>query len=472
VGAGDLEQLFVELERRLFVLVVVVRRRRWLRRGRWLRRRRRLRRLIQLLDAFAQDGRGAFVLERRGPTIEGSVAVRAAQACVPFLEGNAFGLQLSTRHPIVIERRLGRSAKITSLEGAQLSTLHAAALPRLVAHGHVGERWARGFEKSPLHESRGILRLFTGLLVRAPEGSWLRISATANRRSVAYEIDEVFVAPEDGLVPLVLSIRPRLDGPLRLDGEIATLALVQPGLAIEEKDLEGDRAIGEAHASFYDPAYFSTKKGDTTRKYKRLVAHATKDAEDAASRVVRAGPVSYAIETRDACLTRDHLAPVARSPGVRVIGFDSLLAFDVAWDGMSVTIDFDREALARHARSLERTWTGVYGARFMEEHRGALLYLTKYFTPHPHGEAHFFVKPWAFVATPPGISSLVEGMHGEGWDVLRGVVATDMFHAAPAVFLLRRAGERVRVREGQRLVDVIPFPRALDTKVRTVEWSS
>lgn len=428
--------------------------------------------MIELLDAFAQDSRGAFVLERRGPTIEGSVAVRAAQACVPFLEGNAFGLQLSTRHPIVIERRLGRAAKITTLEGTQLTTLHAAALPRLLAQGRVGERWARGFDKSPLHESRGILRLFTGLLVRARAGSWLRISGTANRRSVAYEIDEVFVAPADGLVPLVLSIRPRIDGPLRLDGEIATLAVVQPGLSIEERALEEDPAIGESHASFYDPAYFSTKKGDTTRKYKRLVAHANSEPSDGATRVVRAGPVSYAIETRDACLTRDHLAPVARSPGVRVVSFASLLAFDVEWDGMSVTIDFDRKELARHARALERTWTEVYGARFMEEHRGALLYLTKYFTPHPHGEAHFFVKPWAFVATPPGVSALVEGMHGDGWDVLRGVVATDMFHAAPAVFLLRRAGSRVHVREGQRLLDVIPFPRSIDTKFRTLEWSS
>ncbi|MGZ3416732.1 MAG: hypothetical protein ACXVEE_02645 [Polyangiales bacterium] len=428
--------------------------------------------MIELLDAFAQNGTGAFVLERRGPTLDGSVAVRAAQACVPFLEGNAFGLQLSPTKPIVIERRLGRAPKVTTLDGVQLETLHAAALPRLRAHGHVGERWARGFEKSVLHESRGIFRFFTGLLVRAPQGSWLRISSNANRRSVAYSIDEVFVAPEDGLVPLVLTIRPRVPGPIRLEGEIATVAAVRPGVAVGESELADERAVGESHAEFYDPAYFATKKGDTTRKYKRMVAHLDRHEGEGSARVVRAGPVSYAIETRDACLTRDHLAPVARSPGVTVVSFSSLLAFDVAWDGMSVTIDFDRPTLARHARALERTWTEVYGASFMEKHKGALWYLTKYFTPHPHGEAHFFVKPWAFVVTPPGWSSLVEGMHGEGWDVLRGVVASDVFHAAPAVFLLRRAGDRVRIREGEHLLDVLPFPRGIDTKIRMIEWAA
>ena len=90
-----------------------------------------------------------------------------------------------------------------------------------------------------------------------------------------------------------------------------------------------------------------------------------------------------------------------------------------------------------------------------------MLYFTKYFTPLPPGETHFFVKPWAFMQTPPGWSCLLEGVHGDGFDVLRGVVATDVFHAMPAVFQVYRAGEPIRVRFGEPLLQVMPIPRRL-----------
>ena len=90
-----------------------------------------------------------------------------------------------------------------------------------------------------------------------------------------------------------------------------------------------------------------------------------------------------------------------------------------------------------------------------------MWYFTKYFTHHPPGEPHFFVKPWAFVQTPPGWSCLLEGVHGDGFDVLRGVVATDMFYATPAVFQVYRTGEPIRVRFGEPLLHVMPIPRRL-----------
>ena len=121
----------------------------------------------------------------------------------------------------------------------------------------------------------------------------------------------------------------------------------------------------------------------------------------------------------------------------------------------------DRDALAEGARAVERTWSEAFGPGFVEEHRGALWYLTKYFTPHPPGEPHFFVKPWAFTRTPPGWSSLLEGRHGEGWDVMRGVVATDAFFATPAVFRVQRLGDPIRVAAGEPLLQVTPIPRWL-----------
>jgi class 3 adenylate cyclase len=50
------------------------------------------------------------------------------------------------------------------------------------------------------------------------------------------------------------------------------------------------------------------------------------------------------------------------------------------------------------------------------------------------------VKPWAFTQTPAGWSSLLDGLHGDGYDVMRGVVSTDRFFATPAVFRVHREG--------------------------------
>lgn len=108
-------------------------------------------------------------------------------------------------------------------------------------------------------------------------------------------------------------------------------------------------------------------------------------------------------------------------------------------------------------------WRDAVGGGARLEHPGSELYLTKYFTPHPPGEPHFFVKPWALTATPPGWSCLVEGIHGDGYDVLRGIVSTDVFHATPAVFRVHREGAWIAVPEGAPLLRVIPVPRSLLT---------
>src|SRR5688572_1345473 len=154
--------------------------------------------MIEVLDAFE----GLFALTRRSGTLDGSIPVRAARACVPLLEGNAYGFQVRLSRPLTIERRLGRAPKIND---ARLMQLHAAAIPRLIAHGYLraNSAWHRAFATSPVFESRGVLYLFTGLFLRAPRGSVLRVSSTANRRSYAYSVDEVLLDE----APLVLAIR-------------------------------------------------------------------------------------------------------------------------------------------------------------------------------------------------------------------------------------------------------------------------
>ena len=118
--------------------------------------------------------------------------------------------------------------------------------------------------------------------------------------------------------------------------------------------------------------------------------------------------------------------------------------------------------------AIRAIWRAALGDAVVDGAKGALLYLTKYVSQHPPGEPHFFVKPFALTQTPPGWSCLLEGLDGDGsddepYDVWRGVVRTDAFHATPAVFHLWRQGVAFVVPEGRPLLRAIPLPRSLQT---------
>ena len=427
---------------------------------------------FEVLDAL-----GLAKLEKRSGDLDGAVPLRVAQACVPMLEGNAFGWQVSLIRPIELERSLGRwSVRLAEPHRAALEAAHRAALPRLVAQGLIprGGAWHTALAGGvvvierpglSLRRTTTRVRLWTGLLVRPDAGVWLRVSGTANRRNRSIDVEETFVRDDGALVPLVLDITLREGGPDRvhLEGEVATLAPMAPGALIEEVPLAEAREIGEAHAAFYDAAYFAAKKNEPTRKYRRLKLPEPRDEDGPARcRVIGAGPSAHVIRA-DARFAGPEgpSAPARGGAAVARVVFGNLVAFEARFDGLSLTIEPDRGALADGARAVEDTFARALGPSFIEQNRGALWYLTKYFTPHPPGEPHFFVKAWAFFQTPPGWSSLIEGVPGDGFDILRGVVATDVFHAAPAVFQVHRSGDPIRVAAGQPLVHVLPIPRRL-----------
>ncbi len=161
-------------------------------------------------------------------------------------------------------------------------------------------------------------------------------------------------------------------------------------------------------------------------------------------------------------LDATHTSPRARPAEPRTIArarFSADVGLRARFDGQDAAVTPDPSDLARGAAEVRAALARTFGDAWLEENRGAVLYLTKYVTPHVRGEPHFFVKPWSFTVTPPGWSSLVEGVSGRGYELLRGVVWTDRFHATPAVFALE--GPPVAVERGAPLIDVIPFRRAL-----------
>ena len=406
---------------------------------------------FEVLDAL-----GLARLVKRSGDLGGSAPLRVTQGCVPMLEGNAFGFQITLHHPIVLRCSLDRVAvEIAAPYGEALVAAHRGALRRLIAQGFLppdgllATVFADDFVKVEGAGPGNVhVRLWTGLCVRADAGVWLRVSATANRRNRFIDVEERLIADDGAFVPLILDMKLRADAPgqVRLEGEIGTVAPFAPGAHIDDVPLAEAPEIGAAHAAFYDDAYFEAKNGNLTRKYRKMkpFPDALESDAPARCRVITVGPAAHTI-----------------TGAIPRVVFANLVPFEACYYGYTLTVAPDLHVLRAGARAVERTFAEALGPTFLGKNRRAMWYFTKYFTPHPPGEPHFFVKPWAFMQTPPGWSCVLEGVHGDGFDVLRGVVATDVFHATPAVFQIYRAGQPIRVGFGEPLLHVMPIPRRL-----------
>jgi hypothetical protein len=406
---------------------------------------------FEVLDAL-----GLAYLVKRSGDLEGSVPLRVAQACGPLVEGNAFGFQVTLRQPITLRRSAyGVSVEIAAPYGEALAAAHRAVLPRLLTRGvlppdgPLHSAFADNFIKvdvQPMGQVR--VRLWTGLLVRPDTGVWLRVSSTANRRNRFIEVEEQFIADQGAYVPLILDIKLRSGAPdvVRLEGEMGTAAPVAPGVRIDEVPLAEEAEVGVAHAAFFDGAYVEAKTAGPTRKYRKMKPppdHSESDAP-ARCRVINVGPAAHTI-----------MGSIPR------VVFANHVPFEASFDGYTISVEADESVLRDGVREVERTFAEALGPDFLGKNRYAMGYFTRYFTHHLPGEPHFFVAPWAFVRTSPGWSCLLEGVHGDGFDVLRGVVATDMFYTTPAVFQVYRMGEPIRVGLGEPLLQVMPIPRRL-----------
>ncbi len=417
-------------------------------------------RSFEILDALD----GLFRVVKRSPTLDGSLPLRAAQACLPLLEGNALGFTLKLERPARIERRLGRLRFVPG-EGWPDAALVEHRLARLAARLLIPARGAfhHAFGRAPAVADRGVLWIWTGLLVRPMDGVWARVARTTNRRNLLVDVRETFAAP-GAFTPIVLGLAPRFGAgqkSVEIAGDLATLAPAMADLQVAVRALVDAPELGRAHAEFYDAAYFSSKKKASTRKYRRLVSAAVR-RQVGPIEVVQAGPCPMVVAREGLIASADAPLPVRTRDGAPPrVRFLNLVDFDARYDGKDLRLRFDRDALRRNVAVLERQWSELYGESYLADHRGALFYLTKYFTPHVAGEPHFFVKPWAFVRTPPGWSSVVEGAAGDGFDVMRGVVETDRFFATPAVFHVHRLGAPIRVAAKDPLADVYPVPRDL-----------
>lgn len=404
---------------------------------------------------------GLVTLERRSPTLDGSVPLRVAQACLPLLAGNAFGLQITLSSRIELTRRFGRWTLAKPLP-AELERRVRATLPMLAARGlwQPHGAWAKAFESGLVSISPLPLSLFTGLFVRPREGIRLRLSSVKNRRSLAYDVKEAILDDSAGWTPLVLTVAPRGNTCI-LQGELATLAPLPATATFRSLAFEQAEALARAHLGFYDRAYFETKRGgEVSRAYRRRAA--LESSATVASLSTQVDYVDAGVQTAQPGAPPSFHRPSgpqtdATAAPDRLIVHNAV-SFSAHYDGLLVQVQPDAGELARFSERVRARWKGMLpeGA-----HEGALLYLSKYVTPHPQGEPHFFVKPSMLFRTEPGTSLLLEGKSLEGAEILRGVTESDWFHATPAVFHLLAPGTSITVRAGAPLLELFPQSRRL-----------
>jgi hypothetical protein len=475
---------------------------------------------------------GLFRLEKRSPTLRGSVPLRVAQACVPLLQGNAFGLQVVLREPLPLLRGpLGFSLALDDEAASKLRARYAAGLAQALRLGWLvpDGAWHRFLREQALFLAparrlgpKPVLQLFTGLFIQPDPGLGLRLLSVGNRRPRSFDLHETLYASGE-LATLGTSLPPVADGPIPLclqlaltpmarrerrivlTGELACLAVMPAAASFAVHSLAERPEVGRAHCAFYDASYFRHKEGSPTRRYRKQVRSSVRDVPSAdaptdattdatndvlgvlspsdptrsgvdllppawrryspaQSEVILAGPTELELVGEDQFLSSAGPQPLTRSPQaprLQHVLFRNLLDFHARFDGATVAIDYAAADLEAPARLLRGRFLQVYGQDFVDKHPGALLYLSKYFTGHPPGEPHFFVKPWAFTRTPPGCSLLVQGCAGDGYDILRGVIATDQFHATPAVFAVGRSESAISVPARTPLLRAYPLPRAL-----------
>jgi hypothetical protein len=409
---------------------------------------------IQALPGFCR-------LYKRSPTLDGSLPLRAVQHCAPVFEGNEAGFQISLEQPMTMRRnRRGIHIDMTPPAFRQTQDEARGRIERLVEEGLIrrGGYWHRLFSQEALPIRGSRIHLWSGFLVRPAAGVCLRVGQAFNRRSRISVVEHVIV-DASAFTPLVLEI----DGknlssePLWIEGEIGCVLPIAPAARMTLSPVRRAPKVVETFETFFSSHYFEMKKSRPTGKYRRMLRN--QETEPAATtcnaEVLYAGPAVHALSS----LTRFHgPAGVARRApeGVALprCTVRNTARIDAAWDGQSFTRD--ERGLARVLPALERDWRAAGGSLSSDGYE----FLSGYLFTQNRDEPYFLVQPWVFSLTPPGWSTVVEGLTVAGSDGMRGIIQTDRFHPVSMVYRIFAPGPVV-VPRGAPLMRFFPIPRRL-----------
>jgi hypothetical protein len=410
-----------------------------------------------------------WLLDRRSPTLEGSVPVKAVQFCPPFIQGNTAGFHLWPGESTLLRKgRNGLTVGLTETAQAQLTTDYAARIARLADDGLLerGGYWHRKLSAGAYWGEGRELHLWTGYLVRPRPGVWLLVTGAFNRRSPVAVREHVLADPK-AFVPLVVTLDVTSVGgkDTWLEKEVASVLPLRPDVTFTSCAAGEEPEIDRAYIRHLAARATTFKPGTYNAIYRKLTKgepSAPADGPAACRLVVTGGPDVHEFRTFKRFATPKGWSKT-HPAGDRLQYLDVRNIFDIegAWDGHAL-----RELKSQTPRAVRRlfdVWSGLYGDEFPELPFLLESYICRYafFTHGPRiGEPYMSVVPWVLVRTPPGWSSVVDGPHRDGIDAMRGVISTDQFHFLPDVWHFLRP-LRFKIPRGVPLTRVLPAPRDL-----------
>jgi hypothetical protein len=404
---------------------------------------------------------GFCTLVKRSPTLDGTLALRAAQHCSPVFEGNEAGFQVSLSQPMTLSRDgAGLHIDMTSPAFKQTQEEAPDCIERLVKQGLLERNghWHRLLAADAVPSRGARIFLWSGFLVRPVPGVCLRVGAAFNRRS-RISIVEHAIADSDRFTPLILEIDARRLGPspTYVTDEIGCVLPVAAQARLQLASIRRAPGVVRAFESFFDAHYFETKRSKPTGKYRRLVRESP-DAEDAAdcdAQVFTAGPAVHTVSTMDRFFGPGGISKQA-PPGVALPQgtVTNVAHLEATWDGQTFT--HERKEMAAALRSLARDWRAAGGSSSGD----GFEFLSGYMFGPGRDEPYWLLQPWVFAVTPPGWSTVADGVDVGGCDGMRGILRTDQFHSLAMVYRMYAPG-RIAVRAGAPLIRFFPIPRRL-----------
>jgi hypothetical protein len=314
-----------------------------------------------------------------------------------------------------------------------------------------------------------VLRIHTGIWVEEESGSTLRLTNNSFRRHRGLQIENEIIAggkPHALVLHLRLSTLPQ-ERALTIVGELATIGPVAADIPWTAAGREQFRDLVGRHQDFFDKRYFDGKRGGPTRKYKAMLRSRSQQAPlEALSEQADAPQIVFASFANHHQSTE---FAIQRSADIHYAEIRAALGFSAHFDGARVHFEYKSERLQERAREISDEWSalGEEIANRLAKHQGAMWYFSKYFTPHADGESNFFIKPATLALAPPGIALLVDGACGNDFDVLRGVIDTQIVGALPAVFAMHSTDTSIE--DGQVLARVFAVEFASLTRAHAVQ---
>lgn len=346
----------------------------------------------------------AWTVRAPSSLLDGNVPLRAAQACVPFVEGNGAGLVLRPPRGIVLQKQRSswtcadRSVCVTHRKGALALTID------------------------------------TGLTIE-PVGGAIELDRAFNRSDRRVEIQSTRIDVRTDLSLELTLAAPSDQDEVFLDGPLASLLMVPTEVRWTGADADASRAMIDRHRAFFDRSYFAEKREGATKRYREHGREPLDSLVDPS----RADAIALSL-TSAVALDRRGLQVRAE------------LAYTAENYGAHTRCRADAHALDERTRALR---AALHPLRELPADDPSLLYFAHYAMAHTHGDPRVLVKPSLLVATRRDWVIVVDGPRAE---CLRGVSEAQWFHAVPVVM---DVFTRLSVRAGAPIARVRATPRAM-----------